>query len=184
MPDSGASHRYVCGPFCSLICSVVPPSLLSSLIVSLGHLADTGLRAPGFLWTRHFPKITWAKHFHSQAGWGHAEAAVLMGKRWISAGWRHPCRSTGLRANTFIILMLRWREVMMTSPIHWRIGFYILQKCVTLTFYSELMYVRKGNPGCVYWLAWRLNIFKCLFVQLQARFPDLKEEGGMVQCKK
>lgn len=33
-------------------------------------------------------------------------------------------------------------------------------------------------------IAWRLNIFKCLFVQLQTRFPDLKEEGGMVPCKK
>lgn len=126
MPDSGPSHRPVCCSFCSLICSVAPPSLLSSLIVSLGHLADTGLRAPGFLWTRHFPKITWAKHFHSQAGWGPAEAAALMGKRWISAGWRHPCTSTRLRANTFIILMLRWRELMMMSPIHGRICFYNL----------------------------------------------------------
>lgn len=32
-------------------------------------------------------------------------------------------------------------------------------------------------------IAWRLNIFKCLFFQLQTIFPDLKEEGGMVQWK-
>lgn len=87
--------------------SVLPPSLLSSLIASLGRLADTGLCAPGFLWTRHFPKITWAKHFHSQAGWGPAEAAGLMEKRWISAGWR----STVRRANTFILYNIKIRGI-------------------------------------------------------------------------
>lgn len=33
-------------------------------------------------------------------------------------------------------------------------------------------------PGVYTGIAWRLNIFKCLFDQLQTRFPDLEEEGG------
>lgn len=69
---------------------------LSLVIVSLGCRADTGLHAPGFLWTRHFPKITWAKDFHSRAGWGPAEAACLMGNRRKRAGSRHLLRSIAL----------------------------------------------------------------------------------------
>lgn len=58
----------ICFCFLQLILGAAQCLHLSLAIVSLGRLADTGLRAPEFLWTRHFPKITRAKDFHSRAG--------------------------------------------------------------------------------------------------------------------
>lgn len=74
-----SNHCTIYYPFLEFIYSTKHPSLLSKS--ESGITAYTGLHASGFLWTRHFPKITWAKDFHSWAGRGLAKAACLMGNR-------------------------------------------------------------------------------------------------------